>query len=82
MTTEESKPLDGEKGSTKKTLLEDGDETLASVKMRDESISNAIEKRIKKKDELPPVGNVIGVVKNSGILDVFDEKIKRKYKLK
>ncbi|HUV02412.1 MAG TPA: hypothetical protein VMW67_03045 [Desulfobacteria bacterium] len=82
MTTEESKPLEGEKGSAKKTLLQDMDETLASVRSSDESISNAVEKLIKKKDELPPVGNVIGTVKNSGILDVFDEKIKRKYKLK
>jgi predicted CopG family antitoxin len=82
MTNEESKPLDGKKGSAKKTLQEDVDETLESIKSGDESISNAVEKLIKKKDELPPVGNVIGVVKNSGILDVFDEKIKRKYKLK
>jgi hypothetical protein len=58
------------------------DETLASVKSSDEGISTAVEKLIKKKDELPPVSNVIGMVKNSGILDVFDEKIKRKYKLK
>ncbi|MBN1762518.1 MAG: hypothetical protein JW878_05510 [Methanomicrobia archaeon] len=82
MTTEQSKPLEGKKGSAKKTLQEDVNETLANMKSGDECISNAVEKLLKKKDELPPVGNVIGVVKNSGILEVFDEKIKRKYKLK
>jgi predicted CopG family antitoxin len=82
MTTEESKPPEGEKGSAKKTLQQDMDEPLASVKSNNESVSTAVEKLIKKKAELPPVGNVIGMVKNSGILDVFDEKIKRKYKLK
>jgi hypothetical protein len=82
MTTEESKPPEGEKDHAKKTLRQEMGETRSSVKNSDESVSTAVEKLIKKKDELPPVGNVIGMVKSSGILDVFDEKIKRKYKLK
>ena len=82
MTTEESKPPEGKKSSAKKPLRQDMEETLEGVQSGDESVSTAVEKLLKKKDELPPVENVIGMVKSSGILDVFDEKIKRKYKLK
>ena len=81
MTNTEPEPRGG-KGTTKKPLKEDVGETLESIKSGDERISTAVEKLMKKKEDIPSVGNVIGVVKNSGILDVFDEKIKRKYKLK
>jgi len=81
MTTEEPKPREG-KGGTKKTLHEDVDEALEGMKSGDERVSTTVEKLLKRKDEVPSVGNVIGIVRDSGIIDVFDEKIKRKYKLK
>jgi predicted CopG family antitoxin len=83
MTTEDPKPREG-KGGAKRTLQEDVGEALNEMKSGDARvISTTVEKLLlKKKDELPPVENLIGVVKNSGIIEVFDEKIKRKYKLK
>ena len=81
MTNTEPEPQGG-RGTPKKTLKEDVDETLESLKSGDESIGTAVEKLMKKKEDMPSVGNVIGIVRNSGILDVFDEKVKRKYKLK
>lgn len=50
-------------------------------KGKDEDISDAVEKLLKKKDEVP-VGNFLSILKDSGIIEGFEEKIKRKYKVK
>jgi len=81
MANEEPEPREGGKRSTKKSLRGNVDEILKNVKGGDEGIGNAVEKLMDKKDEVP-VGDFIGLVKNSGIIDAFDDKLKRKYKLK
>jgi hypothetical protein len=81
MVNEEPEPREGGKRSTKKSLRGDVDEILKNVESGDESIGNAVEKLMDKKDEVP-VGDLIGLVKNSGIIEDLEDKVKRKYKVK
>ena len=54
---------------------------IKGKKGRDEDVSDVVEKLLKKKDEVP-VGNLLSLVKDSGLIEGFEEKIKRKYKVK
>lgn len=54
---------------------------IEGKKGKDEDIGDAVEKLLKKKDEVP-VGNLLSLLKDSGVIESFEEKIKRKYKVK